>query len=63
MSYMIQAKDADGRWDESLVGSDIEANTFRTRRAAMRVIPALLKVFSHDETPPTVDDFRIVKRK
>ena len=63
MKYMIQALDKSGNWDESAVGNDTEANTFKTRRAAEKMIPRLVRVFASDETPPTADDFRVVERK
>jgi len=63
MRYMIQARDVDGHWDESLVGNDTEANTFKTRKAAEKMIPELVKAFASDETPPTANDFRVVERE
>ena len=41
MSYMIQALDSGGQWDEELVGSDTPANTFETEEEAEAIIKEL----------------------
>ena len=60
--YKIEGLDDSGNWDESVVGNDSEANTFNTIEEAEAMIPALIKNFRDDDTPPTTDDFRIVER-
>ena len=61
--YMLQGRDNSGNWDESLVGNDSEANTFDSVEEAEAAIPGLVRAFRDDDTPPGVDDFRVIERK
>ena len=62
MKYMIQGRDSSGSWDESVVGNDATANTFGTIEEAEAMIPALVRAFRDDDSPPTAADFRVVER-